>query len=279
MPSGVGHGIVRWGDEYLCEQWNLGLCHIMSSREHENVAYYDALASDYDLFFSDPDRNMEQEGTWLATLLADRGARTVLDASCGAGRQAVPLSERGFDVTAADPSGAMLKQAERTARVRGVDFPLLHAGFADLTAYCSGVFDAVIALGNGLCNLERVEDIECALSSMHACCRPGGICLIGIKDFVTIKAVGERFHGHRIVDRNGIRTILFEVWDFEDPTLVSTAYLVDHPPKGKSITVRQAQTREYMLHEDELRGLAHKVGFAQVHRLHHPSEAAYALNT
>jgi SAM-dependent methyltransferase len=252
--------------------------HIMSAKERENVSFYDALASDYHLFFSDLNRNMEQEGQWLASVLHSQGVHTVLDASCGAGRQSVPLCERGFDVTAADPSAAMLRQAATTARAHGVDFPLLNAGFADLSAHFRGEFDAVIALGNGLCNLEHVEDIEGALRSMHLCCRPGGICLIGIKDFEAIKRAGERFHGHRMEDLDGIRTILFEVWDFEDPLLISTAYLVRDPQNGEQPTVRLAQTHEYMLYEAELRRLARVVGFKQMCRLEHSSEAAYALH-
>jgi glycine/sarcosine N-methyltransferase len=249
----------------------------MSTKEHENLSYYDALAPDYHLFFSDLNRNMEQEGEWLSAVLHSYGVRNVLDASCGSGRQAVPLCERGFDVTAADPSEAMLHEAETTAREHGVSFPMLNVRFAELTSHFRGDFDAVIALGNGLCNLARVEDIESALGAMHTCCHPSGICLIGIKDFEAIKRDSERFHGHRIVDRDGTRTILFEAWDFEDPTLISTAYLVSHPCNGERATVRWAQTREYMLHEEELRRLAEVVGFREVLRLDHPSEAAYAL--
>jgi glycine/sarcosine N-methyltransferase len=245
----------------------------------ENISYYDALAGDYGLFFSDLNRNMDQEGAWLARVLETYGVRTVLDASCGAGRQAVPLRERGFEVTAADPSAAMLHEAETTAREHGVSFPMLNARFADLASHFQADFDAVIALGNGLCNLEQVGEIDQALRSMYACCRTGGVCLIGIKDFESIKRQGERFHGHQIVDRNGTRTVLFEVWDFEDPTLVSTAYLVQHGSSEESASVRMAQTREYMLHESELRGLALAAGFRRVQRLDHPNEAAYALET
>jgi glycine/sarcosine N-methyltransferase len=251
----------------------------MNSDNRENISYYDALADEYALFFSDLDRNMELEGIWLSTVLKTYGATTVLDASCGAGRQAVPLCERGFDVTAADPSAAMLRQAETTAREHGVRLPLLKVRFADLDTYFHRDFDAVIALGNGLCNLARVDEIAQALRSMHACCRTGSVCLVGIKDFEACKRLGDRFHGHRIVDRAGTRTVLFEVWDFEDPTLISTAYLVRHASNETSPTVRCAQTREYMLYEPELRALALAAGFRQVRRLDHPNETVFALET
>lgn len=249
----------------------------MNHDQQNNVSYYDALAGDYGLFFGDLNLNMEHEGAWLSSVLQSYGATSVLDASCGSGRQAVPLCARGFDVTAADPSVAMLREAEIMARKFGVSFPMLNARFADLTSFFDGDFDAVIALGNGLCHLPRPDEIEQALLSMRACCRAGGVCLIGIKDFETIDRHGERFHAHRILERDGIRTLLFEVWDLEDPILVSTAYVVQHALDEDSTTVRRAQTREYMLHESELRALASKAGFRRVRRLKHPSEAAYAL--
>jgi SAM-dependent methyltransferase len=249
----------------------------MNTEERENVSYYDALASDYGLFFSNLNRNMEQEGDWLASVLQQYGAQRVLDASCGSGRQAVPLCKRGFDVTAADPSKAMLREAETTARLQGVNLLLLNASFADLSSHVHGDFDAVITMGNGLCNLERLEMVEQALRSMHACCHPGGVCLIGIKDFAAIRREEQHFHGHRIVDRADARTILFEVWDFRDPLLISTAYLITHSPSGGSASVRLARTREYMLYEHELVRLAGNIGFRAVRRLDHPNEAAYVL--
>ena len=250
----------------------------MTGEEWENVPYYDALAPQYDLFFSDLERNMEEEGDWLARLLQSHGAHTVLDASCGAGRQAIPLRERGFNVTAADPSTAMLDRAEATARRHGITLPTLKAGFVDLSAHFRGEFDAVIALGNGLCNLSAAEPIQRALRSLYECCRPGGICLIGIKDFEAIKQDGGRFHGHQIADEDGRRTILFEVWDFADPVLISTAYVLSHSSEDNRVSATYARTREYMLHAAELCTLATNVGFDQVQRLDHPSEAAFSLH-
>jgi hypothetical protein len=173
----------------------------------------------------------------------------------------------------------MLRQAQTTAREHGVRLPLMKVRFGDLDSYFHGDFDAVIALGNGLCNLARVDEIAQALRSMQACCRTHGVCLVGIKDFEEFKRLGERFHGHRIVERGETRTVLFEVWDFEDPTLISTAYLVQHASNETSPTVRCAQTREYMLYEPELRELALAAGFRQVRRLNHPNEAVFALET
>jgi len=248
--------------------------------DSSNVEYYDQLADAYSLFFQDLDRNMEEEGDWLDRVLRPYGVQTVLDASCGTGRQAIPLAERGYQVTAVDPSAPMLSQAQAGARARGVSLSFQRAGFAQLPDHFGADYDAVIALGNGLCNQERVEDILLSLRSMRSCCRPAGICLVGVKDFDRIRAGGiggPRFHGHTVLDRGGRRTILFEVWDVEGDLLQSTAFVVRGCADGRWET-RAAQTREYMMCREELSRLAREAGFHGVERLDHPSEAVYALH-
>ena len=243
-----------------------------------NVDYYDELADQYSLFFRDPEADMEREGAWLDRVLHSVGARTVLDASCGAGRQSIPLARRGYAVTGADPSEAMLAEARRSASDAGVQLSLRRAAFADLLPALGGTaYDAVIALGNGLCNQELREQVLQSLTVLCSCCREGGICLVGIKDFDAIKRDRTRFHAHRILDDGEERRLLFEVWDFEDPILVCGAFSLQSADGEWS--VRRAETREYMLCSGELRALAARAGFTSVERLDHPCEAVYLLRT
>jgi SAM-dependent methyltransferase len=240
-----------------------------------DVAYYDEFAREYALFFTDLAHNMAGEGDWLDAVLRDRGVRTVLDASCGTGRQAIPLAQRGYEVTGADPSGAMLQEAEKVAAARKARVSWIQASFTDLPSVLNTQFDAVIALGNGLCNQESPKDIGASLRALRRCVRPGGVCLVGIKDYEAIRGDRERFHGHRIRDDEGGRSLLFEVWDFEDPILVSTAYCLRG--RDDDWTVHSASTREYMLGAREMERLAREAGFGCMERLDHPSEAVYAL--
>ena len=71
-----------------------------------------------------------------------RGHRA-LDVGCGAGRVALHLQERGFDVTAIDNSPLVVK----TARARGVrDARLLP--FENITQFARDTFDTVVMFGN-----------------------------------------------------------------------------------------------------------------------------------
>jgi len=249
----------------------------MQSNSFDNVTYYEALAGAYDLFFDNLEQNMQEEGRWLERLLRAHGVCTVLDASCGAGRQAIPLSERGFAVTAADPSTAMLRRAASAAAEHHVEISFIEAPFSELPDRVHHGFDAVIALGNGLCHLERPADIQTALAALRNCCLAGGLCLLGIKDFEQVRAVRKRFHCRGTTEQDAAHTLMFELWDFEDPLLVCTAFVLQRPHAAGPWSTRTASTREYMLEEAELARLATAADFGDISRLHHPNEAVFLL--
>lgn len=238
-----------------------------------NIAYYDRFAREYPLFFADLTASMETEGAWLDDVLHIRGVRTVLDASCGSGRQAIPLARRGYTVTAADPCGGMLGEARRAAAEAGVDVSFLQAAFTDLPSVVPGRFDAVIALGNGLSHQDRAG-VVASLGAMRQCLQSGGACLIGIKDFDRIREERPRFHPHRSEERDGERVVLFQIWEFQDPILICRAFCLH---EGKERTLRSAETREYMLGSREVYQTATEAGFTTIERLPHACEAAYLL--
>lgn len=249
----------------------------MQSNTFDNATYYEALAGAYDLFFDDLEQNMQEEGHWLERLLRAHGVCTVLDASCGAGRQAIPLSERGFAVTAADPSNAMLRRAVSAAAARHLEIAFIEAPFSELPDRVPHRFDAVIALGNGLCHLQNPADIQTALAALRGCCLAGGLCLVGIKDFEQVRAARTCFHCRGTREEGTARTLMFELWDFEDPLLVCTAFVLQRPDLTSTWNTHTASTREYMLEETELARLASAAGFGAISRLHHHREAVFLL--
>lgn len=247
----------------------------MDRDNRRNIAFYDRLAAEYGLFFHDLRENMKQEGKWLAEILAPHKPFAVLDASCGSGRQAIPLARLGHRVTAADPSAAMLDVAREEARLEGVEVRWLQAGFLELPTAVNATFDAVIALGNGLCNQESPSEILDALRSLRLCTAPSGVCLVGIRDYDALRVHCDAVHGHGVHDNEGTRTILFDVWEVQEPHLLSTSFLVRGA--DDQWRVETASTKEYMLREHELRVLAHEAGFQRVERLDHPNESVYLL--
>jgi SAM-dependent methyltransferase len=243
----------------------------------QNIAFYDQIASSYHLFFRDLSESMEQEGRWLSDILEPAGVRTVLDAGCGTGRQAIPLAERGFTVAAADPSRPMLDIARDEAAHRSLSVEFVESTFADLPARVSRTFDAVISMGNSLCNLQSADAVAVALAALRDCCAAGGICIVGIKDFDRIRAERRRLHPHRVVEGSEGTRLLFELWSFEDPILVSTTFLLGRQVGDSKWTTSVAATHEYMLGREELQQLAIESGFRSCEPVAHRCEAAFLL--
>lgn len=82
----------------------------------------------------------------LDVLLLAPGAR-IVDIGCGAGRHAVELARRGFDVTGVDISAGMLAEARRLAASASVDVEWIHADARDFATPTP--FDAAICLCEG----------------------------------------------------------------------------------------------------------------------------------
>jgi ubiquinone/menaquinone biosynthesis C-methylase UbiE len=244
-------------------------------REPGNLAFYNRLAREYERFFEDFERNMEEEGAWLDGAMRPLGVNTFLDACCGTGRQAIPLARRGFTVTAADASKPMLDRAAQIADRYGVRVEFLQSTFCELPDRLDRTFDAVIAMGNGLGNLQSSDEILSALRAFYACCAPNGLCLIGLKDFDTIREKRDRLHAHAVIDGPEGRTIVFDIWDVREPHLISTTFTLTG--SGECWNVETAATREYMLADRELHVLALAAGFRGVDQLPHPSEHAFLL--
>lgn len=243
-----------------------------------NVEHYQYLAGVYELFFRDFEESMREEGEWLTNVLQPPTVRSVLDASCGTGRQAIPLAQAGFSVVAADPSPAMQRVARRMASEHGVSITWLLSDFEGLPRVVKGRFDAVIALGNGLCHCPTRESVARALAALHHCCAPSALCLVGIKDFDVIRKERVLSLACEGTEEGSAHSHLTQDWVHEDPVLVcSTTLWRRDGDTGRLRSAIRAQTREYMLGAAEMRTIALEAGFRSVERIEHPGEAVYLL--
>ena len=85
--------------------------------------FYDAMASEYDKFYSDWDAAVREEAAFLQKIFGEYGfdqTARVLDCACGIGTQAIGLAALGYSVTASDVSAGELTEAQERSARRGV---------------------------------------------------------------------------------------------------------------------------------------------------------------
>jgi SAM-dependent methyltransferase len=182
--------------------------------------FYDELAPLYHLVYENWEASVARQGTALASLIGDHwgaGARTVLDAAVGIGTQALGLLALGFRVTGSDLSHAAVRRARREAASRRLPLECVVADFRALPLRTASV-DVVIVCDNSLPHLETPGDIETALGECFRCARPGGGCLVSMRDYgpppppgtVEVQRYGERTWAGRRYD-------LRQVWSWRGP--------------------------------------------------------------
>ena len=183
-------------------------------------AFYGELAPLYHLVYENWEASVARQGTALASLIGEHwgaGARTVLDAAAGIGTQALGLLALGFRVTGSDLSQAAVSRAQHEAAARRLPLSCVVADFRALPVRAAGV-DVVIVCDNSLPHLETPGDIETALGECFRCARPGGGCLVSMRDYgpspppgtVEVRPYGERAWAGR-------RYHLRQVWSWRGP--------------------------------------------------------------
>jgi SAM-dependent methyltransferase len=151
------------------------------------VEFYDLLAEDYHLVYGDRwDDAVNRQGAALDHIIRDHRphATDVLDCSCGIGTQAIGLALRGYRVRGSDISERSIIRARDEAARFGADIPFEVADFRDLDAVGDD-FDVVMSCDNAIPHLLDDADVTRALRAMRSKLRPGGLLLIGMRDYDT----------------------------------------------------------------------------------------------
>jgi SAM-dependent methyltransferase len=107
-----------------------------------------------------------------------------LDAGCGRGVEAVRIARRGLAVTALDISPGLLRHARRRAEAASVldQITFIEADLTEKLPLPQDHFDICLALTGVLGHTgDRHPD---AAANLVACCRPGGIVLVGVNSYL-----------------------------------------------------------------------------------------------
>ena len=111
--------------------------------------------------------------------------RSILDVSCGIGTQALGLAALGHAVRASDLSSAAVERARLEAARRNLAIDFTVADMRRCAEVHGSGFDVLLSADNSIPHLLSDDAIREALGNFHQCVRPGGITLLGLRDYIT----------------------------------------------------------------------------------------------
>lgn len=231
--------------------------------------FYDELAPLYHLLFEDWDASIRRQGQQLSAILRDEwpSYASVLDVSCGIGTQAIALAMQGYRVRGSDISRQAVERAKAEAVGRGQSVEFSACDMRNAHAHHGTGYDLVISCDNSVPHLLSDQEIALALEQMHACLRPGGGCLLTVRDYER-EARGTNIvkpYGARIED--GKRHVAIQVWDFDGDQYNLTIYFVQEDLASKAVICRVLRSRYYAIGATRLCELLVEAGFRKVKRL------------
>ena len=107
----------------------------------------------------------------------------VLDVSCGIGTQALGIAGLGYNVTAPDLSSEEIDRAKNQAGKRNLSVAFSVTNMRRAYDHHKREFDLVISCDNSVLHLLSNEDILAAMQQFYNCTRPGGGCIVTVRDY------------------------------------------------------------------------------------------------
>jgi SAM-dependent methyltransferase len=231
--------------------------------------FYDQLAPLYHLIYPDWEASIRRQATALDSVIREfwgKDHRTILDVACGIGTQALGLAQLGYDVTASDLAPAEIERAKHEAAQRSLPIAFSVADMREVHHHHLRQFDVVVACDNAIPHLLSDDALLAAFQAFFQCVRPGGGCLISVRDYdkeersgLQVKAYGVRLEG-------SIRYLLFQVWEFHGLIYDLALYYVEDRGDANPAT-RVMRSQYYAVSIDKLMTLLRDAGFQKVQRL------------
>ncbi|MBW3569473.1 MAG: class I SAM-dependent methyltransferase [Gemmatimonadetes bacterium] len=232
--------------------------------------FYDALAPFYHLIFPDWDASIARQAAALdeviRTELGAGAARTLLDAACGIGTQALGLAALGYRVTASDLSAPAVARLREEAARRGVTVDAAVADMRDVADAHGRAFDVVLCADNALPHLLSDADVLDALRAFHRCTAPGGLCIVSIRDYDAVDLQAAPVHPYGVRHEDGARWVLFQVWEPRPPLYETSMYVVEDR-RGHAVRTRVMRATCRAVSPARLVELMRQAGFAGARRV------------
>lgn len=162
----------------------------------------------YDTLYQDKDYQAECDFVeQILARYATQPIKTILDLGCGTGGHAIPLAQRGYQVTGVDRSEQMLANAREKAAVSGRWSVVFHQG--DIRMLDLGqTFDAVISMFAVMSYMTSNDDLLAAFRTARRHLVPGGLFIFDAWSGLAVLTERPQDR-YKIVEANGERVIRF----------------------------------------------------------------------
>jgi SAM-dependent methyltransferase len=230
--------------------------------------FYDGLAPLYHLIFADWDASVTRQATILDRLIRrvwSDSVTSVLDVACGIGTQALGLAQLGYNVTASDLSPEMVARTNHEATQRGLAIDASVADMRQADTHHRQIFDVVIACDNAVPHLLSDADILKAFRAFYRCVKPGGGCLITVRDYDAVERSGMRVIPYGTREEDGVTYFIFQVWTFDD-ACYDLAMCFVRDDRAPEDAAHIFWSRYYAVSPARLEALLREAGFGDVRR-------------
>jgi SAM-dependent methyltransferase len=234
--------------------------------------FYDQLAPLYHLIYPDWEASIQRQAAGLDALFREHwGERKlqILDVACGVGTQTLGLARLGHAVTATDLVPAAIDRARREAAQRGLAIDFAVADMRALPERFHDRFDVVLACDNAVPHLLSDADILRAFQEMAACTKPGGLCVISVRDYDREERAGIQIKPYGVRVEGGTRYVILQVWEFTGDIYDLAMYFVEDRG-GVRCSTQVMRAHYYAIGTGKLMALLTQAGFVEVERRDDP---------
>jgi SAM-dependent methyltransferase len=231
---------------------------------------YDEIATLYHLIYRDWNATIAQHAAALDAIIRTQVGpppRRILDVSCGIGTQALGLAALGHAVTASDLSSAAVQRARREAAQRNLTIDFTVADMRRCGEVHGSGFDAVLSADNSIPHLLSDDAIREALGNFHQCIRPGGITILGVRDYLTEERSSPRLVPYGFRSDGDDRYFVVQTRDWDGDFYDVAMYFIREARGSKPATMIAGSSRYYAVAIDRLVSLLEESSFIEIQRL------------
>ncbi len=210
------------------------------------VDFYDQLSPFYHLIYPDWEASIARQSTQLDSVICELWGdrvKTVLDAACGVGTQAIGLAQLGYQVTGSDISATAVARAKREAAKRGLEIRFGRADLRSLSSSYADSFDLVIACDNAIPHLLSDQEIQDSFRELYRRVASGGGCLVSVRDYDPAESKETKVVPYGVRTDGDRRFLIFQVWEYHGSIYDLSMYFIED--RGGSECISHVMRSKY----------------------------------